>query len=146
MAKVRIGALSGRTNLYVDFTKSELNEPLLNALKNNSSDAYISIWIRSNQAFSFETYGCVFGNTTQYAALLGSQWVEASTVGVWTEIRISLAVLKDTSWYEQSGKLKAGEGYSYGFAFYNAADEGYLSGATIDIYSVEVKEGNSSLS
>lgn len=146
VAKVRIGALSGRTNLYVDFTKSELNEPLLNALKNNSSDAYISIWIRSNQAFSFETYGCVFGNTTQYAALLGSQWVEASTVGVWTEIRISLAVLKDTSWYEQSGKLKAGEGYSYGFAFYNAADEGYLSGATIDIYSVEVKEGNSSLS
>ncbi|MBQ8885875.1 MAG: hypothetical protein IJY62_05870 [Clostridia bacterium] len=147
VSKLTIGTLSARSNLYVQFDAT-LNSAILNlALANRLSDVYVSVWLKCNQSFSYDTYAVIFGQSSKYAALQdiapviggsNTDWLTASTVGQWMEIQIPISTLLNTSWYEGQGLLTAGEAYAYGFNLWNGAFNGYLSGATFDIWSMEL--------
>lgn len=140
VTKLQFGEYSAPTNVYMQFDNTLTNEIFAAVLANNFSDVYVSVWLRSNQNFSFNKYSAIIGQSSKYVGILSTgEWKTAENIGDWVEIKLPIASLLDTSYYINNGYLQSGESFLYGFVLHNCkVDENYLSGATFEIFSMEL--------
>lgn len=145
--QIVFGSYSARQNVYFQFDETMNHEILQASLKGNYSNLYVSIWLKSNTNFSYDTYTAVIGQTTKFASIQDIQptldqtnvnWLTATTIGQWVEVMIPLNKYADVGYYISNGYLSANETYAYGFSLINCAFNNYLNNSTFTIYSMEL--------
>ena len=67
--KVTFDTYSERQNVYFQFDETINHEILQKAMNSNLFDYYVSVWMKSDKIFGYDTYASIIGQTTKYVAL-----------------------------------------------------------------------------